>query len=552
MEKRTPSADSGPQAAAEPEAGPVVARPIRFARSLALVAGVASATGFQPLGWWPATLAAFAVLLGLVGSAPDWRRAALTGWLFGVGHFVLGNNWIATAFTYQAEMPASLGWVAVVLLALYLALYPALATLGTWLIVRSAARSPASERSGTIGLVLAFAGLWTITEWLRSWVFTGFVWNPLGMVALGGFTRPGLAALAPWLGTYALSAVIALLAGCWLLAARLPSLPHKVALVIAPVAALLLPQAITYQPEPGRLRFTLVQPNVPQDELTDPSRFESQFRRTASLSLARVPGERRVVLWPESGVPDYLRPGYPQAFYEDSTFAADPRAARERIGKVIGPGSLLLTGAVDLVMRRGEVVAADNSVTALDGDGRIRAGYIKSHLVPYGEYLPMRGLLEPLGLSRLVAGTLDFRAGPGPRTLDLRPWGRIGIQVCYEIIFSGRVVEGGNRPEFLFNPSNDGWFGAFGPPQHLAQARMRAIEEGLPVLRSTTNGVSAVIDANGVVRAHLPQHVAGRLDGRTPRAHSPTPFARVGSLLPLGWAILLLGLSLVALRARRR
>ena len=146
----------------------------------------------------------------------------------------------------------------------------------------------------------------------------------------------------------------------------------------------------------------------------------------------------------------------------------------------------------------------------------MRGGYSKAHLVPYGEYLPMRPLLEPLGLNRLVPGAIDFLPGPGPRTLDLGAYGRAAIQVCYEIVFSGEVVQRGNRPDYIFNDSNDGWFGAFGPPQHLAQARMRAIEEGLPVLRSTTTGISAVIDARGVVRRYLPQHVAGRIDGRGP------------------------------------
>ena len=508
---------------------------------LALAAGLVSAVGFAPLSLWPATLAALAILLHLVARAPSAKRAALLGWLFGVGHFTAGNAWIATAFTYQAEMPAWLGWIAVVLLALYLAVYPALAALGAWFV-----------RGRSLALVLAFAGLWTLTEWLRSWVFTGFVWNPLAMVALGPWQRPGLALVAPWLGTYALSALVALLGGCWWLAWRVGSLPRKAALILMPVAAILLPRLYTPPPEPGRLPFTLVQPNVPQDELTDPTKFEGQFLRTAALSLPRRPGQRRVVLWPESGVPDYLRPGYPRAFYEETTYAADPRLARERIGRVIGPGSLLLTGAVDLVMRNGHVAAADNAVTALDGAGRIRAGYAKAHLVPYGEYLPMRGLLEPLGLSRLVAGTLDFRSGPGPRTLELAPWGKIGVQVCYEIIFSGQVVERGNRPDFLFNPSNDGWFGAWGPPQHLAQARLRAIEEGLPILRATTNGISAVIDAAGVVRAAIPQHRAARLDGLVPRAHPPTPFARRGNILPLAWAALLLAFAAVALRRRAR
>jgi apolipoprotein N-acyltransferase len=508
---------------------------------MAALAGAVSATGFAPLALWPATLAALAVLLALIACAPDWKRAGAIGWLFGVGHFSFGNGWIATAFTYQAEMPAWLGWIAVVLLALYLAVYPALAALAARLLVRNATGLP---------LLLAFAGCWTLTEWLRSWVFTGFVWNPLGMIALGPFERPGLALLAPWLGTYALSALVVLLAGGWWLAASARRTPARAALFLAPVAALLVPQLFAPPAAPGSLPFTLVQPNVPQDELTDPTKFESQFRRTAALSLARRPGQRRVVLWPESGVPDYLRPGYPRIFYEDSTYAGDPKLARQRIGRVIGPGSLLLTGAVDLVMKDGDVVAADNAVTALDGEGRIRAGYAKAHLVPYGEYLPMRSLLEPLGLSRLVAGTLDFRSGPGPRTLGLEPWARIGVQVCYEIIFSGQVVERGNRPDFLFNPSNDGWFGRFGPPQHFAQARMRAIEEGLPMLRATTTGISGVIDARGVVRAALPQHRPARLDGLVPLARPETLFGRLGNALPLAWAVALLALSLVALRRR--
>ncbi|MCA1661824.1 MAG: apolipoprotein N-acyltransferase [Novosphingobium sp.] len=510
---------------------------------MALLAGFASAAGFAPLGLWPLTLAALAVLLHLISAAPDWKRAALLGWLFGVGHFTFGNGWIATAFTYQAQMPQWLGWIAVVLLALYLAVYPALAALGAWAIAR---------RAGGWALVLAFAGLWTLTEWLRSWVFTGFVWNPLAMVALGPWERPGLALAAPWLGTYALSALVALLAGCWGLAATARPLWSKLLLGLIPVAAILLPQLYAPPAEPWRTPFTLVQPNIPQAELNDPSKYEGQFQRAARLSRPQRPGGRRLVLWPESGVPDYLRPGYPQRFYDESTFAGDPAAARARIGHAIGPGSLLLTGTVDLVVREGRVIAADNAVTALDAEGRIRAGYVKAHLVPYGEYLPMRGLLEPLGLSRLVAGSLDFRSGSGPRTLELQPWGRIGVQICYEIIFSGQVVEEGNRPEFIFNPSNDGWFGAFGPPQHLAQARLRAIEEGLPVLRSTTNGISAVIDANGVVRGAIGEDRAARIDGLVPRAHAPTPFARAGNLLPLGWAIALLGVAAVALRRARR
>ena len=227
-----------------------------------------------------------------------------------------------------------------------------------------------------------------------------------------------------------------------------------------------------------------------------------------------------------------------------------PVLARKRLGQVIGPYAMLMTGAVDLVLRDQQVLGARNSVTAIDGNGSILASYSKAHLVPYGEYLALRWLLEPLGATRLVAGALDFIPGPGPRTLELGPWGEAGVQICYEIIFSGKVVDPANRPDYLFNPSNDGWFGAWGPPQQRARARMRAIEEGLPVLRATTTGISAIVSADGVVRHHIGMHRAARIDTLVPLAAPPTVFARAGHWLTLFWTVLLLAASLVAMRRK--
>jgi apolipoprotein N-acyltransferase len=216
---------------------------------------------------------------------------------------------------------------------------------------------------------------------------------------------------------------------------------------------------------------------------------------------------------------------------------------------VIGPQSTLLTGVVflNIAPRPGNdpgAVSARNSVMALDGEGQIVGGYDKAHLVPYGEYLPLRPILEPLGLSRLVAGAIDYLPGPGPRTLDLGVHGKAGVMICYEIVFSGAVADKANRPDYIFNPSNDGWFGWWGPPQHLAQARLRAIEEGLPVLRSTTTVISAVIDANGVVRGHIGMGKADKLDGLVPAAKPPTLFGQWGHLLTIGWAALLIAFGL--------
>ena len=508
-------------------------------RISALLLGFLAATGFQPLGLWPIALIAMGAFAALLSQTADPKGAAVLGWLFGVAHFTFGNNWIATAFTHQAEMPAVLGWVAVPLLALYLALYPALAALGARAL---------TGKGRAWALALALAGCWTLSEILRARVFTGYAWNPFAMVLLGPLDRPGLAALSPGMGTYALSGLAVFLS-----AALAAVLRERRPLVAALVAALI--GAGMYLPPPtpreGTVRFTLVQPDLTQDRIGDPRYYEANFVRLAQLSLPQHAAGSRLVLWPESGLADYLRPGYPQRFYDRTTPLGDPQYARERIARLIGADSVLLTGAVDLEIVGGRAVGAYNAVTAIDGQGEIVGGYAKAHLVPYGEYLPMRPLLEPLGLSRLVAGTIDFLPGPGPRSLDLGPLGRAGIQICYEIVFSGEAVERGSRPDYIFNPSNDGWFGAFGPPQHLAQARMRAIEEGLPVLRSTTNGISAVIDAQGVVRDHLGTMRGGRIDGMIPPAAAPTPFAYLGNALALAWAMLFLALAAVALRLRR-
>ena len=512
-------------------------------RLFSLALGLVSACGFPPLHLWPLSLMALAAFIVLLHRAGSWREAGVLGFLYGWSHLALANNWIATAFTYQSEMPAALGWVAVPLLCVYLAAYPAMA---------SALTCRAVQKAPLVLFGAGFASAWIVTEWLRSWVFTGYPWPPLGLMLLGDWERAGIAVLLPWLGTYALSGMAILVATLlaqlaierrWLLLGGLAAMVTAVMLAPAPAA------------HNGPVRFALIQPLIPQDDIDNPAKFEEQFARISRLT---APGsdQKRLVLWPESAVPDYLEAGYPQRYYDRMTAAGDPKFARERIGRLIGTDSTLLTGLVNLDI--GEVdgmrraLSARNSVVSIDGAGTIGQNYAKAHLVPYGEYLPMRELLEPIGLSRLVAGSIDYLPGPGPRTMDLGEHGKAGIQICYEIVFSGQVVDRGNRPDYIFNPSNDGWFGEWGPPQHLGQARMRAIEEGLPVLRSTTTGISAVVDANGVVRAHIGRNRADRIDGHVPRAKSPTLFARLGNVLPLGWAIVLGLICAVAMRLRQR
>jgi apolipoprotein N-acyltransferase len=496
------------------------------------LAGLAAACGFQPIGLWPVTIAALAVLLWLVAEAPRLRSALARGWWFGFGNFVLGLNWIATAFTYQSAMPAWLGWVAVVLLSLYLAIYPAAAAGLAWRWGRKDAGAA----------VLLFAAAWIVTEWLRATMFTGFAWNPIGVALL----PTPLSRLAVLVGTYGLSGMAFLVAGGLMLLIR-RRWRSGAALAGAPIAAALLAMAVQ-QPArgPAGPALRIVQPNIQQQE-----KWQEGFDEVGKAKLGRLsaaaPGEPRILLWPEAAV---TRPLENQL--ADPGYRAAAVALRRDVGAMIRPGDLLLTGGVTWRSANGlDISSATNSVFAMDRTGRILARYDKAHLVPYGEYLPMRPILSALGLSRLAPGDVDFDSGPGPRSFDLPLAGRVGFQLCYEIIFSGEVVDRGHRPAFLFNPSNDAWFGAWGPPQHLAQARLRALEEGLPVLRATPTGISAVVDADGRLLDSLPWRTAGVIDTRLPPPKAPTAFARFGNLLPMALALLLAALAIAVRRKAR-
>lgn len=557
-------------------------------RWIALIAGAASATGFAPLNLWPVTLVCFALFIYLVAATRSGKRAAQIGWLFGVGHFTIGNNWIAVAFTFQAAMPAWLGWIAVVALALYLAVYPALCAWGAWWIARlvnpprqgegdhaehiGGARAETPDVAGgtppppavvplpvpgriSVPLILAFAGCWIMTEWLRSWVFTGFAWNPLGAV---WHSQLELARASAVIGTYGLSAIVVATAGLFLLALNRQWAKAVVGLTVLGIiwfnGIVLTFTAPNGPPPPTRPMLTIVQPNISQADKYAPGYDALNFAKLAQNSRPLADQPARLVLWPEAAIPDYLEAGYPFRFYQFQP-GESALGARARLTTLMGPGDILLTGSNRLVIDDvGQMTAARNSMTAMDAKGSILGNYDKSHLVPYGEYLPLKWLLTPLGLSRLVPGDVDFLPGPGPQTMTLSLDGKqidMGIQICYEIIFSGQVVDRSNRPDFLFNPSNDAWFGSWGPPQHLAQARLRAIEEGLPVVRATPTGISAIIDADGRITHSIGMGKAGRIDARLPNSKAPTLFARHGNILPVGFALLLTALALLPLARRR-
>ncbi len=532
---------------------------LRRYRGIALlIAGGLSATGFEPLNLWPVTLICVALLIHAIAQAERGGLAFLLGWLFGVGHFTIGNNWIATAFTFQANMPAWLGWLAVPLLALYLAVYPGLAAWGAWRIGRVTALTPA--KAGVRGaFILTFAGCWIIAEWLRSWVFTGFAWNPFGMIALPlGMARP-----ATWIGTYGLSGLVCCMAGSLLYLGHRGRIGQAAAVALLIIMGAIgylnaasddLTVALNRKAAVDGIQLTVVQPDISQVNKYDPGFGAINFARLAQNSrpLDTTP---RLLLWPEAAISWRLEEGYPFRYYQFQP-GESASGARAVLTRLLNPGDILLTGHDALEFDKdAQLIGARNRVSAIDDEGRLLGHYDKAHLVPYGEYLALRWLLEPLGASRLVPGTIDFWPGPGPRTLDLPFGGRrvkVGMQICYEIIFSGQVTDRANRPQFLLNQSNDAWFGAWGPPQHLAQARMRAIEEGLPVVRSTPTGISAVVDAEGRIVESIGMARAGRIDTRLPPARPATLFGRHGNILPLAFAALLIMLSLIPLARLRR
>ena len=512
----------------------------RYPALACLLLGAAAACGFAPLGLWPLTLVCFAAWMLLVHNAPTMRSALVRGWLFGLGHFSINDNWIQHAFDFQDAMPPALGYAAPVLLALYLAVYPMLAAGVAW---RLASARAAGDRAMPPGwpFVLAFGAAWIATEWLRATMFTGYAWDPLGVVWLPAIP---IARVARFVGTYALSGLTVVVAGSLILLAQRRW--HGVAIVgVLIVAAFLAGIGATVPSATATTRVRVVQPGIGLDRHGETD--EAAMRRQLVRLSGRPGAVPRIVMWPEGVVRDYLEDGYPPFVYD-----RDPETARAQLAQILGPNDLLLTGGVALVFDRNDVTtAARNAIFAVDAHGRLGSRYDKAHLVPYGEYLPMRPVLSAIGLSRLVPGDLDFKAGPGPRSVTLPGVGAIGMQICYEIVFSGQVVDEAQRPRLLFNPSDDAWFGHWGPPQHLAQARMRAIEEGLPIVRSTPTGISAVIAADGALLASIPVGRSGAIEMPLPDALPPTPFSRIGNAAAAIVAGLLLLLG-VAIRRRAR
>lgn len=488
---------------------------------IAALAGVAVASGQAPLGWWWLSLPALAAVVLIVARAVRAREAAWLAWFAGAGYFAAALSWIVEPFLVD---PVRHGWMApfaVVLLSFGLALFWALAALA------------AARLGGTAAPLraLALIPMLALVELARGYVFTGFPWallghvwidtpvvqlaahgGPLGLTVLtltvvalpvaGALSGPSL---ARWAGALGAGAGISLLGAVWAVgAARLNEAP----------------------PSPERdVTVRLVQPNASQRLKWHPDWVHVFFDRAVELTAAPAQGASpEMVVWPETAVPYLLE---------------HAGAALERARDAAGPAALAVG-----VQRRDAQDRVFNSLLVLGGTHAPDQIYDKHHLVPFGEYVPLSRFLDDVPLPGFAARQLTgYASGPGPQVLDLGSLGQVAPQICYETIFS-RHLRLQARPDWVLQATNDAWFGRLtGPYQHLAQARLRAVEQGLPVLRAANTGVSAVIDAHGQVVQALPLGQQGYLDTVVPAALAPTGYARRGDtpivLILIGVALLI-------------
>jgi apolipoprotein N-acyltransferase len=490
---------------------------------IALIAGALSSLAMEPFNAWPVLFLTFPAMVWLIdgAGAGRWRgvpAAAMTGWWFGLGYFVPGLYWIGYAFLVDASTFAWLLPFAILGLPAYLALFTALGfALARLIWTRDASR------------VIALAACLTTSEWLRGHVLTGFPWNTLGYA----LTEPlALAQTASLIGLWGMTFLaVAIFASPAVLIdgssrGRKPWIAPVIALLLLAAMGIFGGVRLMLRPTTmvAKVKLRIMQPNLQQDVRFNYSAKAEVMQKYLTLS-DRASGPEStgvrdvsILIWPESAFPFFL------------TREADAMA---QIADLLPKGTVLITGAVRApeLPPGVRITRAYNSIYAIDHDGSVLSVYDKLHLVPFGEYLPYQNWMEKLGFVQLTKVQGGFIPGTRRRTMEIPNAPRMLPLICYEAIFPGDIVPPGDRPGWIVNLTNDGWFGiSTGPYQHLQQTRMRAIEEGLPVVRAANTGISAVIDPLGRIVARLGLGLEGVLDSSLPSAIPPTIYARVGDI----------------------
>ncbi|RMC32882.1 apolipoprotein N-acyltransferase [Paracoccus alkanivorans] len=488
-----------------------------------LVLGALAALGLAPFSIWGITLVTLSLLIWRIsraGTAGASFRHALAG---GVGWFALALVWIVEPFLVEPEIYGWMAPFALILMALGGGLFWALPV---WI----ASRLCPAPRARTMGIVSALI----LSDWLRGWIFTGLPWALTGHVWIG----TPIAQTAAWTGAIGLSALTLIAAALPALLWRssgnpvigaLPGVVLSILLVGSGWAAGLARQAQPLPPDTG-LRLRIVQPNAEQRLKWDPEWSGVFFRRL--LDLSAEPGPRDLVIWPETAVNFLLNDA----------------------GDILPAMSRAADAPLVMGIQRQEGSRYYNSLAAVAPGGEVISIYDKFHLVPFGEYVPWGDELARLGIGAFAAQQGNgYSAGPGPQVTTLPGLPAFQPLICYEAIFPQHMRGLDNRPGWLLQITNDGWFGKFsGPYQHLAQARLRAIETGLPLIRAANTGVSAVIDAHGDIRQSLPLGESGKIDAKLPGALPPTRWASWGPAPVVLLALILLTAAAASRFARSR
>lgn len=500
---------------------------LAFPWRLLLVALAGGVAAFAMPPWYalPVLWLSFTLFFWLTEGARTARGAFLLAWVFGTAYFAVGVSWVGHAFLVNAARHGAIMPFAVGGLAALLGLFPAFTFAALhWFRRWSGARGVAS--------LLAFASAWMLSEWLREWIFTGFPWNPLG--SAWSFDPVGLQ-LAAYGGVWLLGFLTVTAAAA---PALLVGIPDKRRRRAALALALGLPALILAvgwlrlrgAPAPQAeealvpdVQLRLVQPSIPQTKKWVPELKAGHVEGQLALSLGPGFEAATHVIWAEASIP-YDLPAEP--------------LLQTALAPAVPPGGALFVGSPRFE-GSGRAERLYNSLYLVTDGGELRETYDKEHLVPFGEYLPLRPIFRSLGFERLAAGAFDFSSGQGQRTLEIPGAPPASPLVCYEVIFPGAATAAeGPRPGWIVNLTNDAWFGrSSGPHQHFAQARLRAVEEGLPVVRVANSGISAVVDGYGRVLGSLPLQAVGVLDLPLPKALPPTLFVRLTGLLGPGLAV---------------
>jgi len=487
------------------------------AAGVAFLAGALAALAMPPLYWLPLAIVGAVAFVWLWDTAAGPKSALLLGWAWGTGHFAVGSYWIVEAFFVPPADYGPLGPPIVIGLAALLGFFPGMAAgAAKW----AAQRWP--KLGGRYARLVLLAITWTVAEWLRGHVFTGYSWNPLAHV--WAFAVPLLQGAALF-GVYGLGLLTFMI-----LAAPAAGWRASLLALVVVAGAGFAGQSVMVPVEMGDGPLVrIVQPNTPQAEKWRPENRTRQLNKLVDMSRRDGFDKLSAVIWPETAPPFIVEPGSP---------------ALEVMAKAVPPDGYLLTGAARGTGKRDEGVW--NSLLVIDKTGTIVATYDKVHLVPLGEYIPFHKQLAPV--SGFI-GRGSFEEGLSRVTVDLPRLPSFSPIICYEVIFPAAVTGPGARPRWLLNVTNDAWFGlSSGPYQHLASARLRAVEEGLPMIRAANTGVSAVIDAYGRVLAALDMQQEGIIDHRIPATREPTPYGRWGD----GTLLALLGLAGLLLVATSR